>query len=219
MSPADDFIIVRKRKKYKFARFTELPNCFEAKEFQADERNSFTRNQPVTLELGAGTGHFSVEMARRHPAQKFVAVDVKADRLYQGARVAHEAKLTNIYFVRAHADQLLQFLPAHSVNELWLTFPDPYPKKRAAKHRMTHPHFLAIFQQLVAPGGTFHFKTDNLELFHWSLEQMVAKKLPLGFLTFDLHASQASEDYKIQTTYEQRYLGEGKSINAVDIRF
>lgn len=213
----EDFIIARKRKKYKFARFSELPNCYEAKEFTKEVRDDFLQDRSLTLELGAGTGHFSLELARRHPNRAFVAVDVKADRLYQGARIAAEEEVSNIRFVRVHANHLIELFAMHSVHELWLTFPDPYPKKRAAKHRMTHPHFLDIYKQLIAKGGLLHFKTDNQPLFLWSLEQIVAQKMQLTFLTFDLHTSAAPADYKIQTTYEKRYLSEQKPIWALDV--
>ncbi|HEX6462163.1 MAG TPA: tRNA (guanosine(46)-N7)-methyltransferase TrmB [Candidatus Saccharimonadales bacterium] len=213
----EDFIIVKKRKKYKFARFSELPNCYETKEFTPEVRDDFLRHRSLTIELGAGTGHFSLELARRHPARAFIAVDVKADRLYQGARIAAEEDITNICFTRAHANQLLDVFNSHSVSELWLTFPDPYPKKRAAKHRMTHPYFLDIYEQLLQKAGMFHFKTDNQPFFLWSLEQLVAKKMQLTFLTFDLHESEAPGDYKVQTVYEKRYSAESKPIWALDV--
>ncbi len=215
-SKPEDFIIARKRKKYKFARFEELPNCYEAKQFTSDVRDDFLQDCSLIVELGAGTGHFSLELARRYPGRAFVAADVKADRLYQGARIAAEEGLANICFVRVHANHLLDLFKAHSLSELWLTFPDPYPKKRAAKHRMTHRHFLEIYKQLLMKGGVFHFKTDNQPLFLWSLEQIVAEKLQLTFLSFDLHAHDAPNDYKIQTTYEKRYLHEAKPIWALD---
>jgi len=219
MSVPEDFIIIRKRKKYKFAKFAELVNCFEMSEFTPAVRDEFVQKKPLTVELGAGTGLFAVELARKYPERAFIAIDVKADRLYQGARVAAEMGLTNICFLRTHANHLLELFERHSVQELWLTFADPYPKKRAAKHRMTHRHFLGIYRELLASRGVFHFKTDNLPLFQWSLEQMVAEKLQLTFLSFDLHASDAPADYKIQTTYEARYLKEAKPICAVDARF
>lgn len=214
---AEDFIITRKRKKYKFARFEEMANCFEAAEFTPEVRNQFAVDAPLIVELGAGSGLFSLELARRHPQQRFVAVDVKADRLYTGARQAlEEENLSNVYFVRAHAQQLKDIFDPGSVAILWLTFADPYPKKRAAKHRMTHPRFLSIYRELLGKTGTFRFKTDNRELFEWSLEKLVEEKARLDFLTFDMHESEAGDDYKIMTTYEKRYVAEKKPIYAVE---
>jgi len=197
-----DFIITRKRKKYKFALFANSPLCFELDEW--------TKRAVDVAELGAGTGLFAVELATRHSDQTFLAVDVKADRLQKGAALAAERGLTNIWFVRARADQLLELVEEQSVASLWSTFADPFPKKRAAGRRMTHPHFLRIYQQALRPDGALLVKHDNPAFFQWSLEQLVAEKWRIIELSFDLHESKLNDDYKIQTTYEQRWLGEGR---------
>lgn len=198
-----DFIISRKRKKYKFALFHNSPLCFEAEEWD--------RTTAVdTLELASGTGLFAVALAADEPARQVLAVDVKADRLQTGARAAAERELTNIRFLRARIeDQLAHLLPTHQVNELWVTFPDPFPKRRFAKNRLTHPKFLALYAQLLAPGGALYFKTDAHDLFNWSLEQLVAEKWQIEELSFDLHESDLSGHYKVMTTYEQRFTAEG----------
>lgn len=217
--PASDFIITRKRKKYKFARFAELPQCYEADEFSKDVLEFYAKQSQIVVELGAGTGSFLVEQARNNPESFFVAVDVKADRLYAGARVADELRLTNIVFVRAHAEQLVDIFPERSVAVLWLTFSDPFPKKRHTKHRMTHPKFLQIYRKILSKSGVMHFKTDNHALFDWSLEQFVGKELTLRRLSYDLHNSDLPEQYKIMTTYEKRFVGEGLPIYSVDVIF
>ena len=203
----DQFIITRKRKKYKFAKFANAHNCFE---FDAWINEKLPLDDKVSVEIGAGTGLFCVELARRHPDQVFVAIDVKADRLQKGAYEAIERGLDNVYFVRARADQIDQLFDAKSLWAIWLTFSDPYPKKRAAGRRMTHPTFLAKYQELLAPDGGFYIKHDNPDFFKWSLEQLVATGWTIDELSFDLHESNLSDDYKILTTYEQRWLGEGR---------
>ena len=203
----DQFIITRKRKKYKFAKFANAQNCFE---FDAWINEKLPLDDKVSVEIGAGTGLFCVELAMRHSDQVFVAIDVKADRLQKGAYEAIERGLDNVYFVRARADQIDQLFDAKSLWAIWLTFSDPYPKKRAAGRRMTHPTFLAKYQQLLAPDGGFYIKHDNPDFFKWSLEQLVATGWAIDELSFDLHESNLSDDYKILTTYEQRWLGEGR---------
>lgn len=201
----DDFIITRKRKKYKFAKFANSPLCFELEEWQ--------KQAVDVVELGAGTALFSVELARRHPDKTFVAVDVKADRLQKGAYAAMEAGLTNVRFVRARADQIEELFPEHSVNELWLTFADPFPRDRSARRRMTHAHFLERYARLLASDGSFLVKHDNRDFFHWSMEQLIASKWHISELSFNLHESDLDDDYKILTTYEERWLGEGLVTN------
>ena len=203
----DQFIITRKRKKYKFAKFANAHNCFE---FDAWTNEKLSLGNKVSVEIGAGTGLFCVELAMRYPDQIFVAIDVKADRLQKGAYEAIERGLNNVYFVRARADQIDQLFDAKSLRAIWLTFSDPYPKKRAAGRRMTHPTFLVKYQQLLAPDGGFYLKHDNPDFFKWSLEQLVATGWAIDELSFDLHESNLSDDYKILTTYEQRWLGEGR---------
>lgn len=206
MNP-EDFIITRKRKKYKFAKFANSPLCFEFDEWQ---------NQAVDIvELGAGTGLFSVELATRHPEKQFVAVDVKGDRLQKGAYEAETRGLKNVRFVRARADQLGELFKAKTLEQLWITFPDPFPKKRSAGRRMTHPTFLRIYANLLAKNGAFYLKHDSRDFFLWSLEQLVAEKWTIEELSFDLHESELSDEYKIHTTYEIRWLSEGIVTNFV----
>lgn len=172
--------------------------------------------RPVdVLELGAGTGLFSVELARRCPGKTFVAVDVKADRLQKGAYEAKKDGLKNIFFVRARADQLGELVTDHTLESLWITFPDPFPKKRSAGRRMTHANYLKQYMQLLKHDGGFYLKHDNRDFFMWSLEQLVGEKWRITELSFDLHESELPDDYKIQTTYEQRWLSEGLVTNFV----
>lgn len=201
------FIIKRKRKLYRFALFANSPLCFELEEWQPRDVD--------VVELGAGTALFSVELATRHPRRKFLAVDVKADRLQKGAHLAAERRLKNIHFVRARADQLGELVKPQSLKSIWLTFPDPFPKKRAAGRRMTHPHFLKTYKKLLAPGGSLYLKHDNREFFQWSLEQLVADRWHIDELSFDLHEADSHDDHKVLTTYEQRWLGKGLSTNFV----
>jgi tRNA (guanine-N7-)-methyltransferase len=206
-----NFIITRKRKLYKFALFSNSPLCFEFDEWKQQAAD--------VIEVGAGTGLFSVELATRHPDKQFVAIDVKADRLQTGAKLATELGLTNIVFVRARVeDQLASMFKPHSLQSIWITFPDPFPKKRAATRRMTHPQFLKLYEDLLSKDGALYLKHDNPAFFHWSLEQLVTEKWRIEELSFDLHGSDLFDDYKIQTTYEKRWLGEGLVTNFVKSR-
>ena len=240
-----EFIITRKRKKYKFAKFANARNCFEFDEWLAMRRQNdnesisicagpgpaqtgVTRGQSApglarrkvdVVEVGAGTGLFVVELAARYPETVFAAVDVKADRLQKGAYEALERNLANVYFIRARADQVDELFEPHSLQGIWLTFSDPFPKKRSAGRRLTHSTYLRKYADLLClrPGlkqdsgrGGLYIKHDNLEFFQWSLEQLVAQKWRIDELSFDLHESELSNDYKILTSYEQHWLEEGR---------
>ena len=206
------FIITRKRKKYKFALFANSPLCFEMIEWMAHKVSI------DVVEIGAGHGLFLVELATRHPDKTFAALDVKGDRLQKGAREAEQRGLNNVWFVRARADQIEELFLAHSVSEIWLTFSDPFPKKRSSGRRLTHPHFLKCYATLLRADGSLIIKHDNPAFFQWSLEQLVAEKWTIEELSFDLHESDLADDYKILTAYEQRWLGEGRVTQFVSAR-
>ena len=197
----DQFVISRKRKKYRFAKFHNSPLCFEFDEWQGRAVDY--------LEIGAGNGLFTVEQATQRPELAYVAIDVKGDRLQRGATEAETRSLKNISFLRARGDQLASLVPAHSVHELWITFPDPFPRKRSAARRLTSPFFLSIYQSIVADDGALYLKHDNRDFFTWSLEQLVANGWRIVELSFDLHESTLADHYKIHTTYEDKWLAEG----------
>lgn len=205
----NQFIITRKRKKYKFALFHNSPLCFEFDEWAPHHVD--------VVEIGAGNGMFVVELATRHPEQVFVAVDIKGDRLQKGAREAEARGLNNVFFVRARADQIDQLVEQNSLEQIWVTFPDPFPRKHSAGRRLTHPSFLKKYSSLLKSDGSLLIKHDDHNFFCWSLEQLVAEKWQIKELSFDLHESALSDEYKIMTTYEQRWIGEGKTINFVRI--
>lgn len=246
----DTLFITRRRKKWKFAHFDSYANCFslgrggDPKALRTVLKKFFANDHSLTLELAAGNAQFSLELAKRHPEQNFIAVDVKSDRLYTSAKQALEEGVPNIAFLRCQLESgvyssqpervsgsqpkgyrilkqvqddkpgvLESIFGKNSVDEIWLTFPDPYPRKRSAKHRLTHPYFLTQYQAVLKPQAKLRFKTDNRMLFLWSLERLVAQKWGIEELSFDLHESGLSEEYKIMTYYEQRFTKEGVPIN------
>lgn len=205
-----EYIITRKRKRYKFALFHNNPLCFEFEQWKPEY-------VPAVLEIGAGTGTFSVALAENAPSSLHLAVDVKADRLQTGARMAMEKSLTNVRFLRARVEQLAEIIPPNSISTIWVTFPDPFPKDRSSKHRLTHPNYLALYKKLLKPGGKLCFKTDSVALFDWSLEQLADDGWDIKDISFDINSSGLQGDVRIPTTYELRYLKEGKKINYVEV--
>lgn len=205
------FIITRKRKKYKFAKFANSPLCFEYDEWQKD-------TPADCLEIGAGTGLLSVEWATRHPEKQFVALDVKGDRLQTGAYEAEKRGIDNVRFLRARADQIDELFCANTLEQIWVTFADPFPKKRSSGRRLTHPTFLKKYYDTLKNTGSLYIKHDNPDFFQWTLEQLVVRRWLIDELSFDLHESELSDEYKILTTYEQRWLHEGRITQFVKAR-
>jgi len=206
--------ITRKRKKWKFAHFEQWSNCFAANAATpATWPEYFSSTQPLVVEVGAGTADLSVGLAQQRPNDHFVAVDIKSDRLYTGAKFALEHELPHLAFVRSPIAGITDLFAAQSVKELWITFPDPFPRKKTAKHRLTHPAFLQRYATVLTKDGVLRFKTDNRELFLWSLEQFVHQGWQLTELSFDLHKSDLADEYKVTTAYERRFMAEEIPIN------
>lgn len=227
--PKEGLVITRKRKKWKFAHFDSYQNCFSVdantnlKITHNNIQSYFPRsehrtNRKTVLEIAAGTAQFSVALAKLHPEYNFIAIDIKSDRLYTGAKQALKDNLKNIVFLRMSLTSIGEFFESGSIHTIWLTFPDPHPKKRSAKHRLTHEAFLQQYRKILEPTGEVKFKTDNRELFLWSLEQITANKWNIQELSFDLHNSNLSQEYKIMTHYEQRFTAQDIPINFLSIR-
>ncbi len=221
----DGLFITRKRKKWKFAHFDSWPNCYslnlnqDPKDVKKNIKKDLGKAKHLVVELAAGNAQFSLELARRHPNTSFVAVDIKSDRLYTSAKQAISEGINNIVFLRMDIKRLGDVFGPKSVDEIWLTFPDPHPKKRSAKHRLSGISFLRQYRRILKKTGRLKFKTDNRQLFLWSLEQFVTEKLHFNELSFDLHESDLSDDYKIMTYYEQRYISQGTPTNFISLSF
>jgi tRNA (guanine-N7-)-methyltransferase len=218
----ENFLFMARRKEMKKAAYRELPNCFAQPDELAGKWHTVFGNQhPITLELGCGKAAFSYEMARRHPDRNFIGIDLKMDRMWKPATRAVDEGIKNLAFLFSHLMQLPNKVGLGEADEIWITFPDPYPKKKQAKRRMLNPEFLRQYQQVLRPGGRIHYKTDNLELFHYSLEVFVREgDIRLHELTFDLHQeSHIPDDVKIMTDYERKFVEMGKTINYVCMSF
>ncbi len=173
----------------------------------------FENNNPIVLEIGCGRGEYTIGMANLFPDKNFIGIDIKGARIWKGSTMALEAELYNVAFLRIFIEQLTDHFAAGEVDEIWITFPDPRPKDRDIKRRLTSPRFLNLYKQIVKPGGIIHLKTDNTELFEFSLEVLRERKEKGLLYTPDLYKSDLQEHTMgIYTTYEKRYLQEGIPI-------
>ena len=211
-----------RRKQRKKDAFSTLDRTFDRQAGLAGRwQEAFARPQPLTLELGCGKAEFSLGMAARFPDRNFLGIDLKPDRLHDAAQRAEAAGLDNVAFLCLNLLELDQHFAPGEAAEIWITFPDPFPKKKQAKHRMVNPPFLRQYQQVLQPGGTLFYKTDNRDLFHYSLEVFVREgNIRFQALSFDLHADPRLPDFaRIETHYEQRFREMGMPINFVALQF
>lgn len=204
-----------RQKRKRFAEVRTFPNVFEPDQGLKVgwERRYFENDNPITLELACGKGEYTLELARRLPRRNFVGIDIKGDRLWRGAKMALEEGLQNVLFLRMKIESLPGYFEKNTVQEIWLTFPDPFPKKRHTHKRLTAPSFLKLYLQMLAPGGVIHLKTDDPNLYEYTLNVLKSQQCPIHAATEDLYASRAADELtSIKTTYERRHLQDGKKI-------
>ncbi|MCG8339744.1 MAG: tRNA (guanosine(46)-N7)-methyltransferase TrmB [Cytophagales bacterium] len=173
----------------------------------------FKNQHPIVVELACGKGAYTVQLAALFPDKNLIGVDIKGARIWVGSRYATANKLENVAFLRTNIEQVDQFFEENEVDELWITFPDPRPRKRDEKRRLTSPLFLNLYRSILRPGGIVHLKTDNAMLFAYTIETLHAQNIKQLVYTEDLYQSNLLENhYGIQTPYEKRFLEQGKKI-------
>ncbi len=185
-------------------------------------RDVFFKNQhPITIELACGRGEYSVNLARQFPDRNYIGVDKKGDRLWKGSTWAVEDNLQNVAFLRTGILFIESFFEVGEVNEVWLTFPDPLPRKRDAKRRLSSTRYLDMYKKILAPDGYFRFKTDNTDLFNFTLEELSYRNDLVDFkYTHDLYQSVLRpECFDIKTKYEEMFTAQGEVIKYLRFRF
>lgn len=174
----------------------------------------FQNGQPITVELACGRGDYTIGLAREFPERNFIGVDIKGARIWYGSETAVEEGLANVAFLRTKILELENYVADDELSELWITFPDPRPRDRDERRRLTHSRYLQMYQRLLKEGGLFHLKSDDRPFFDFTLEQLKAFPIKNLVYTTDLYESSLLEEhFGIKTTYEKRWLKEGKQIN------
>jgi tRNA (guanine-N7-)-methyltransferase len=172
---------------------------------------------PVVLELGCGKGEYTTGLAELFPKLNFLGIDIKGARIWKGAKYANENKLGNAGFLRTRIDFISSFFAPGEIDQIWITFPDPQLKK--ARKRLTSSVFLNRYREFLKAGGLVHLKTDNLELYQYTLSVIKTNGLELLEATDNLYGSdQAGSVLSIKTYYEQQYLDKGMPITYLKFR-
>ncbi len=172
---------------------------------------------PVYLEIGAGKGGFARGMAVRYPDAAYFAMERVTDCVVLAAEGALDLGLSNLKFVIDSADNLMRIFAPGTVSKIFLNFSDPWSKKGYAKRRLTHRRYLSVYMNLLSDGGMLQFKTDNVGLFDFSLEELEAMGLSPEVVTRDLHTSEYAEG-NIMTEYERAFSEAGCKINMLVLR-
>jgi tRNA (guanine-N7-)-methyltransferase len=221
-----------KNKLKKFADIRLLKNVYECYNVQQPSlqmgaemvemtgkwREKHFKNQhPIVLELACGGGEYTVELARRFPDRNFIGVDLKGNRIWKGASIAETENLTNVAFVRTRIEVIENFFSENEVDEIWITFPDPFLREGKSRRRLTSAPFLEKYRLFLKKNGLVHLKTDERKLYDFTLETLVDDaRCNLIFHDDDIHAKpHPIAELDIKTYYESKDIAGEKKVKYV----
>ena len=174
-------------------------------------RAEFGNQNPLRIEIGMGKGQFLLTFAQQNPDVNYVGIEKYSSVLIRALARQEELKLQNLRLIRYDAETIDELFADGEVDRIYLNFSDPWPKDRHAKRRLTSDRFLARYARILAPEGRVEFKTDNVDLFDFSLESAENCGWTLSEVTRDLHNSPAAEG-NVMTEYEERFSALGNPI-------
>lgn len=206
-----------------FENFFE-PSLQEDFELKGNWRKDYFRNDnPIVLELGCGKGEYTVGLAKHYKNKNFIGVDIKGSRMFVGADEARREGIPNAAFLRTKIDFIDKYFGKDEVDEIWLTFSDPQPKK--PRKRLTSPLFIDRYRKILKPGGIVNIKTDSDLLFEFTEEEIKRNNYECLELTWDLYGSipenidpTIREILHIRTHYENLFTARGAQIKYAKFR-
>jgi tRNA (guanine-N7-)-methyltransferase len=181
----------------------------------------FNNDNDIVLELGCGRGEYTIGMARLFDDKNFIGVDIKGDRIWNGSGEALEEGHLHLAFLRTDIRLIEKFFVPEEIADIWITFPDPRPKDRDIKKRLTGPSFLDMYKVLIKPSGTIRLKTDNTDLFDYTLEVLEERGDIVDLIhTHDLYNSPLNEEcHGIRTNFEHKFNEKGHDIKYLRFSF
>lgn len=178
----------------------------------------FENDYPIHIEVGMGKGRFLMDMAKLHPEVNYVGIEMYDSVLLRALQKReeyeqNEGTLTNLFFMCMDARLLPEIFEKGEVKKIYLNFSDPWPKARHAKRRLTSRQFLERYDQILVLEGSVEFKTDNRDLFEFSLEEVKEAGWTLEASTFDLHHDEELLKGNVMTEYEEKFSSMGNPIH------
>lgn len=177
----------------------------------------FGNNNPIHIEIGSGKGQFVSGMARQNPNINYIGIEIQESVLVVALEKALAADVPNLQLLHVNGGQVTDYFEDGEVDQIYLNFSDPWPKKRHAKRRLTHEGFLVGYEKVLPPFGELHFKTDNRGLFEYSLASFSQFGLVLKQVWLDLH--QVEFPGNVMTEYEEKFSAKGHPIYRVEVIF
>lgn len=196
------------------ARETIIENQFSIQEPEQKKgkwAEVFGNDHPIHIEVGMGKGQFIIEMAKRNPEINYIGIEKYSSVLVRAVEKLEDFEQNNLRLIRMDAENIEEVFDKDEVDRIYLNFSDPWPKDRHAKRRLTSTRFLERYNNILTPEGRVMFKTDNKDLFDFSLEQVEEAGWILENHTYDLHHSEYNEG-NVMTEYEEKFSAKGNTI-------
>lgn len=196
------------------ARETIIENQFfvqQPEQMKGKWAEVFQNDHPIHIEVGMGKGQFIIEMARRNPEVNYIGIEKYSSVLVRAVEKLEDFEQDNLRLIRMDAENIEEVFDKDEVDRIYLNFSDPWPKDRHAKRRLTSTRFLERYDNILTPEGRVMFKTDNKDLFDFSLEQVEEARWILENHTYDLHHSEYNEG-NVMTEYEEKFSAKGNPI-------
>ena len=196
------------------ARETIIENQFSIQEPEQKKgkwAEVFGNDHPIHIEVGMGKGQFIIEMAKRNPEINYIGIEKYSSVLVRAVEKLEDFEQNNLRLIRMDAENIEEVFDKDEVDRIYLNFSDPWPKDRHAKRRLTSTRFLERYNNILTPEGRVMFKTDNKDLFDFSLEQVEEAGWILENHTYDLHHSEYNEE-NVMTEYEEKFSAKGNLI-------
>lgn len=190
----------------------------EPEKYKGRWKKLFGNDNPVYIEVGMGKGKFITEMAQLHPEINFIGIEKYSSVLIRAIEKRKELEINNLMFVRMDAENIEDVFEKNEVAGIYLNFSDPWPKDRHAKRRLTSRQFLARYDKILAGDGVIEFKTDNRDLFDFSLEEAPEAGWEIIASTYDLHADEKMSEGNVMTEYEEKFSSKGNPIHKMIIK-
>ena len=167
----------------------------------------FGNQNPIHIEVGMGKGQFLTEMALLHPDVNYVGIERYTSVLYRALQKREELEQTlpNLFYLCIDAQELPDIFAPGEVEKIYLNFSDPWPKARHARRRLTSLEYLARYDKILASDGQVEFKTDNRDLFDFSLEEQKEAGWELLACTYNLHKDEKMMVGNVMTEYERKF--------------
>ena len=183
----------------------------QPQEYRGRFHQLFGNRNPLRIEVGMGKGRFIMELASQNPQVNYIGIERYSSVLLRALQKREELALPNIYFMCEDAKLLSEIFGPGEIDRIYLNFSDPWPKDRHAKRRLTSPDFMRVYDKILRKDGTVEFKTDNQDLFTYSLASIPEAGWRVESFTRDLHHSAMAEG-NVMTEYEMRFSAAGNPI-------